>query len=78
MATGDTGLSLPAELTPFSVVAFLHRIQRDHAPRFDETTRQKLQTQIREIEAAFFSGSRAASNAPNLESIARQWQQLVS
>lgn len=78
VVTTDTRLSLPAELTPFSVVAFLQRIQREHAPRLDETTRQKLQTQIREIESAFFSGSRAGNNAPNLESIARQWQQLVS
>jgi len=72
-----TGLSVPAEITPFSVVAFLQRIQREYAPRLDESSRQKLQAQIREIESAFFSGSPAPGHGPDLESIARQWVQVV-
>ncbi len=73
----EGGLSVPAEITPFSVVAFLQRIQREHAPRLDESSRQKLQAQIREIESAFFSGAQASGNGPDLESIARQWLQAV-
>ena len=74
----EHGLRVPAEITPFSVIAFLQRIQREHAPRLDEGSRQKLQAQIREIESAFFSGSKASSgHGPDLESIARQWLQVV-
>lgn len=73
----DSGLSVPGEITPFSVVAFLRRIQREHAPKLDESSRQKLQTQIHEIESAFFSGSKKSADGPDLESIARQWLQVV-
>jgi hypothetical protein len=73
----EGGLSVPAEITPFSVVAFLQRIQREYAPKLDDSSRQKLQTQVREIESAFFSGAKATGSGPDLESIARQWLQEV-
>ena len=74
-ATG--GLTVPAQLTPFSVVAFLRRIQRDHAGRMDETSRAALGQEIRQIESAYFSNATTANGAPNLEAIARKWLQTA-
>jgi hypothetical protein len=66
-------LALPAHITPFSVVAFLRRIQRDASARLDDQARQSLKAQIAEIEAAFFRGAPATPGAPDLEAIARKW-----
>lgn len=69
------GLALPAQLTPFSLVAFLRRVQREAGPRFDEHARAAIKTQIQEIEAACFSHAGAAGTGPDLEAIARKWLQ---
>ncbi len=74
-ATG--GLAVPAQITPFSVVAFLRRIQRDHTAKLDEGKRQSLQAQIGEIESAFFSGGESSAASPDLEAVARKWLQAV-
>jgi len=71
------GLTVPEQITPFSVVAFLRRIQREYAAKLDEGSRAALGTQIREIESAFFSGATTASHAPDLEAVARKWMQSV-
>lgn len=71
------GLAVPEQITPFSVVAFLRRIQREYAARLDESSRAALRTQITEIEAAFFSGSSPAANVPDLEAVARKWLQSL-
>jgi len=71
------GLAVPTQITPFSVVAFLRRIQRERAAKLDEGARQSLQKQIREIESAFFSNGAPANGSPDLESIARKWVQAV-
>lgn len=76
--TSEAALAMPAQITPFSVVAFLRRIQKEGADRLDEASRQSLQSQIREIEAAFFSGSQKPAAAPDLESVARKWLQAVA
>ena len=70
-------LALPAHITPFSVVAFLRRIQRDGAERLDEPAKQSLKQQIEEIESAFFQGATASANAPDLEAVARKWWQMA-
>ncbi len=75
-ATVETGLELPAHITPFSVVAFLRRVLREHGARLDDSTRQSLQAQIREIESAFFSGGTAGS-AVDLSAVAREWLEVV-
>jgi hypothetical protein len=72
------GLALPAHITPFSVVAFLRRLQRETNGKLDESARQSLKTQIEEIEAAFFRGQPAPASAPDLESVARKWLQAAS
>jgi hypothetical protein len=66
-------LELPAALTPFSVVAFLRRIQHDSRLKLDAAARQKLQSQIAEIEATNFSNPPVPTSAQALESIARKW-----
>jgi len=71
------GLAVPDQITPFSVVAFLRRIQREHAARLDEGSRTALGTQIREIESAFFSGATPAGHGPDLEAVTRKWMQAV-
>ncbi len=66
-------LALPAQLTPFSVVAFLRRIEREAAAKLDEPARQSLALQIQEIEGAFFRSATAPTNAPDLQAIAQKW-----
>ena len=70
------GLVLPAQITPFTVAAFLRRIQREAGGRLDESARTSLQQQIAEIESAFFRSS-ASAGAPDLESVARKWLQAA-
>ena len=73
----EEGIQLPRQITPFSVVAFLRRIQRDFAGKLDEPARQSLKTQIEEIEAAFFREPPASATAPDLEAVARKWWQAA-
>ncbi len=70
-------LEIPAQLTPFSVIAFLRRIQKERAARLDDAARTALQAQIRELETSFFSvGSRPGAGS-NLESVARKWHEVA-
>ena len=70
-------LALPSRLTPFTAVAFLRRVDREHAARLDSASRATLIGQIREIEAACFSPA-AGNGGPDLEGIARHWLQVVN
>ena len=70
--------ALPARLTPFTVVAFLRRIQRDFAPKLGEGERAALKVEIGKIESACFSGVVPAGDGPNLEAIASKWLRAVS
>jgi hypothetical protein len=76
---GAPGLlfALPGQITPFTTLAFLRRINREHGGQFDETARATLAGQIREIESACFSPS-AANGSPDLEHIARHWLEVVN
>jgi hypothetical protein len=78
VTAGEAVLALPALITPFSVVAFLRRIQKDCAAKLDDVARQSLQAQIREIEAAFFSGGTQPAQTPDLEAVARKWHQAAA
>lgn len=75
---GEAGLALPAQINPFTVVAFLRRLQRETNGRLDGEARQALQKQIEEIETSFFRGQPATSGTPDLESVARKWLQAAS
>ena len=69
-------LTIPAQLTPFTAVAFLRRIQQHHASRLGEHDRTALNTQIAELEAGYFSGTQAP--APDLAAVTRKWLQAVA
>ena len=68
-------LALPAQLTPFSAVAFLRRIQQHHAARLGTSQRSALSTQIAELEAGYFSGTQAP--ALDLSAVLSKWQHAV-
>ena len=76
-SSAQEALTLPAQITPFSVVAFLRRIQHESRAKLDEPACQSLKQQIEEIEAAFFRGTPASASAPDLEGIARKWLQAA-
>jgi hypothetical protein len=68
-------LTVPDPLTPFSAVAFLRRIQQQHASHLGENERSALDTQIAQLEAAYFSGSQAGS--PDLAAVTATWLRAV-
>ncbi|MEI7912769.1 MAG: hypothetical protein WCK77_24340 [Verrucomicrobiota bacterium] len=69
-------LAVPAQLTPFTAVAFLRRIQHLHATRLDATQLSALATQIADLEAGFFSGAQAP--ALDLAAVTGKWLRAVS
>jgi hypothetical protein len=71
------GLALPGELTPFSVVAFLRRLQHESGARLDADAQQSLTDEIHAIESAYFSGAPASAGAPDVEAIARKWWRVA-
>ena len=75
--TPTEALQLPRQITPFSVVAFLRRVQREAGGKLDEAKRQSLTAEIEAIEAAFFRDNPKAENAPNLEAVAQRWLQVA-
>jgi hypothetical protein len=74
---GDGALQLPGQITPFSVVAFLRRIQRDFDSRLDPQSRTSLKAEIEAIENNFFRNNAAADNASDLEAVARKWLRVA-
>ena len=72
------GLTMPETISPFSVVAFLRRVQSEHAPRLDDGARESLQSEIHAIESAFFRHGSPPTDSPDLESIARKWSRAVA
>jgi len=74
----DSGIALPTQLTPFSVVAFLRRIQQENGSVLDSGSRQELQTEIRAIESAYFSGNVAPATKPDLQAVAHKWLRVAS
>jgi hypothetical protein len=64
-------LAAPADPTPFSTVAFLHRIRREHSARLSAHDLDALNAQIDEIQSACFSGSQVP--VLDLPSITSKW-----
>jgi len=54
-------LTVPDQLTPFTAVAFLRRIQQHHATRLGESDRAALTKQIAELEAGYFRDGQTPS-----------------
>jgi len=70
-------LQLPRQITPFSVVAFLRRIQREFGSRLNGPSRDSLKAEIEAIEAAFFRSKPAGEKAPDLEAVAKKWLRVA-
>jgi hypothetical protein len=73
VAVTEGTLQLPGHITPFSVVAFLRRIQSDFGAKLDAQARASLKNEIENIETAFFRSDTATDKAPDLEAVARKW-----
>jgi len=69
-------LALPAQLTPFTAVAFLRRIQQHHSARLATSQRNALRSQIADLEAGYFSGGQAPSL--DLAAVLSKWLHAVS
>ncbi|MEQ8789378.1 MAG: hypothetical protein RIC55_24000 [Pirellulaceae bacterium] len=63
----------PAEFTPFSVIALLHRIQSSPRVSLTEEQRNSLQRDIRALEQQAFAASGGAAQDKSLEQLARRW-----
>ncbi|MEI6604292.1 MAG: hypothetical protein WCP35_03205 [Verrucomicrobiota bacterium] len=68
-------LAIPAQLTPFTAVAFLRRIQHHHAARLGSTQLSALATQIAELETGYFSSAQAPTL--DLTALTTQWLRAV-
>jgi hypothetical protein len=69
----EPGIALPSRITPFSVVAFLRRIQQQAGTRLDAAARAELQGEIRRIEGAYFSSEAATADPAELRAVAQKW-----
>jgi hypothetical protein len=74
-ATVSEELAAPANPTPFSTVAFLHRILSHHGERLSDNDRSSINSQIKEIESGYFSGGQAPSI--DLSAIVNRWLGVV-
>ena len=73
----EGALQLPGQITPFSVVAFLRRIQRDFDAKLDQQSRTSLKAEIEAIETNFFRNEAAPDKTNDLETVARKWLRVA-
>ena len=69
---------IPRDVTPFSIVALLHRIQSSPAAALSEPQRQDLRRDIASLEQASFARGSAAYSTQDMTSLARRWINLVT
>lgn len=70
--------SLPNEVSPFSIVALLHRIQSSPTAPLSEEQRQSLNGDIIAVERRAFARDADSFSAQDLEAIGRRWLKAVS
>lgn len=75
-STNRPTYQLPSKLTPFSLVAFLHRIANDPRLNFANKEQQTLKSTIQELELKLFKDSAAVSER-DLKDIYDQWRRKV-
>ena len=68
--------TLPAQVTPFTVLNLLRRMEQDHQLPMPVERRDELARAIRELEQDYFGPAGETNGQANLERIAREW--LVS
>lgn len=65
--------TFPREVTPFSVIALLHRIQSNHTVPLNDEQRRTLQTDIHTLEQSTFARNSTAAPTNDLNVLARRW-----
>jgi hypothetical protein len=70
--------SLPRELSPFSIVTLLHRIQSSPAADLSDEQRQSLCRDIVAVERRAFAREADSFSPQDLEMIGRRWLSIVS
>jgi hypothetical protein len=66
-------LEVPSEITPFSVVSFLRRVEHEAGAKLNDAARASVRKQIDEIEASNYRNPPSPTDTLALEAIARQW-----
>lgn len=72
-AEGPPRFSLPTELTPFSVISLLHRIQSSPSVPLTDEQRASLRSDVRELEEQTFARETTPAHKESLEKLARRW-----
>lgn len=65
--------TFPREVTPFSVIALLHRIQSSHSVPLSDEQRLSLNSDIHMLEQHTFARESTAAPKHDLDSLARRW-----
>ena len=68
---------LPAEVTPFTVLGLLRRIQADRRIAIPEKDRPAFEQDIAQVEQAYFSPGTNGKTAPDLEHVALRWMKAA-
>lgn len=69
--------TFPREVTPFSVIALLHRIQSSHAVPLNDEQRLTLKSDIHSLEQHTFARNSTAAPTHELNVLARRWLHAV-
>jgi hypothetical protein len=65
--------TLPHEITPFSVIALLQRIESSHSVPLTDDERRTLQREIHSLEQLAFARDCSPSSSRDLDTLARRW-----
>ncbi|MFM9961219.1 MAG: hypothetical protein ACKV2Q_08325 [Planctomycetaceae bacterium] len=69
--------TFPREVTPFSVIALLHRIESNDTVPLDDEQRLALKADIHTLEQSTFSRDGTTAPKGNLDTLARRWLSAV-
>ncbi len=69
--------TFPREVTPFSVIALLHRIQSSRAVPLNDDQRHSLTSDIHSLEQGTFARDSTAAPTHDLNALARRWLSIT-
>ncbi|MBC7818347.1 MAG: hypothetical protein IAG10_15785 [Planctomycetaceae bacterium] len=69
--------TFPREVTPFSVIALLHRIQSSRAVPLNDDQRHTLKSDIHTLEQGTFARDSTAAPTHDLNALARRWLSIT-
>ena len=70
---GPPLFTFPREVTPFSVIALLHRIESSHMVSLTDDQRHLLQSEIHRLEQLAFARESNSSSSRDLDELAHRW-----